>query len=131
MATQNEMHREEEGEEQKLLQLLSDAKEPQSVWDLKDMVGFDEGGVFWLASKLIERGEPVCFQSCEGTWQHFFSPEAMGYWITDKPDDLQELRRMVQEAIDGLRQMLSGIDKAKQALLTPPAPENVPEGDGS
>ena len=116
METRSEVHCEEEGEEQKLLQLLKDASEPQSVWDLKDKVGFDEGGVFWLASKLIERGEPVCFQSCEGTWLHFFSPEAMGYWITDKPTDLDELRLMVQEAIDGLRRMQSGIEQARLQL---------------
>ena len=85
METRSEVHCEEEGEEQKLLQLLKDASEPQSVWDLKDKVGFDEGGVFWLASKLIERGEPVCFQSCEGTWLHFFSPRPWATGLRTSP----------------------------------------------
>ena len=87
-----------------------------SVWDLKEEFGIDEGSIFDRMATWIRRGEPICFSCVDGSWQNFYSPEDMSYWIATGPAEMDRVIDVIKGGAEDLNDLLDGVERNQQKL---------------
>ena len=87
-----------------------------SVWDLKDEFEIDEGGIFDRMAIWIRRGEPICFSCVDDSWQNFYSPEDMSYWIATDAAEMDRVIDVIKGGAEDLNDLLESVERNQQKL---------------
>jgi hypothetical protein len=104
-----------------MLAMLEEASDWVESEAIEEEAMMNQWGVFEAGMDLLSQGHAVCLQHLEGSWLNFTTSEAkVSYRLAETPQDLAQMRHMLDAQHAFLRRIKVGLEKARErfALAT-------------
>jgi hypothetical protein len=103
--------------ENTLMNLMKNTGHALPDHEISERFSCGEPTVFYTATQLLSKGEPICFSSCSG-WKDSAGSEDVHFWHTKDLKDLETMAIIIQREVEMFQGMLAGVEIARQRLTT-------------